>query len=550
VSRVFDVVGIDAVGLDVVGIGSMVVDRVHRCARILGPDEKGILGYGLGTGAVQELPGGVVLNHLAWAAALGLRAGIFGRQADDSAGRLLRGAMRSAGIEHDIAIEGESSSIAEIFIDERGDRSIYMAPGTTAGTTAEQVRTRHADFIRRARRLTSEVSQLPLAATLAALELAREAGIETAVDLDVPPSDALATLGDGETLDRVLRGADILKPSKAAALELVPEADGDALEIAHCLRERFGNRAVVVTDGAAGCAVSSDDFEGTVPGVLAKEVVDTTGAGDAFLAGLLTGLRHEIGWEDAARLANACGAACVEQLGAFPADPELARQRVLELYRGGTVELGASRGRAGSLDPHPAAAGLAVLECGAREMQGLRGRHDGEALVAAAEIIEAAERKGGRVHVTGVGKAEHVAHYAASLFSSTGVPAAFLHSTEAMHGSLGQVVAGDVVIAISNSGCTEELGQVVDSLAKFDAPVVAVTGGLDSRLARSASAVLDAAVCEEGGPLGLAPRASVAAEILVIAALGALLQARRDFGHEDYARFHPAGELGRRARDD
>jgi D-arabinose 5-phosphate isomerase GutQ len=290
-----------------------------------------------------------------------------------------------------------------------------------------------------------------------------------------------------------------------------------------------------------------------VPGALAKEVVDTTGAGDAFLGGLLAGLRHELGWEEAARLANACGAACVEQLGAFPADPELARRRVLELYSGGSggkVELGAFRGRVASREPHPAAAGLAVLECGAREMQSLRGRHDGEALVAAAEIIEAAERKGGRVHVTGVGKAEHVAHYAASLFSSTGVPAAFLHSTEAMHGSLGQVVAGDIVIAISNSGCTEELGQVVDSLAKFDAPVVAVTGGLDSRLARSASAVLDAAVCEEGGPLGLAPRASVAAEILVIAALGALLQARRDFGHEDYARFHPAGELGRRAHDD
>jgi len=544
--------------LDVVGIGSMVVDRVHRCARILGPDQKGILEDRLGAGAVREFAGGVVLNHLAWAAALGLRAGIFGRQADDPAGRLLRSAMEAAGIEYDIAIvgaivgetEAESSSVAEIFIDERGDRTIYMAPGTTAGTTAEQVRTAHADFIRRAGRLTTEVSQLPLAATLAALQIAREAGIPTVVDLDVPPSDALATLGDAETLDQVLRSADLLKPSKAAAAELVPEAGGDALEIAHCLRERFGNGVVVVTDGAAGCAISALDFAGSVAGVRAKEIVDTTGAGDAFLAGLLVGLRHEIGWEDAARLANACGAACVEQLGAFPGDPELARLRVLELYAGRSFELGDSAGVAKAQHPHPAAAGLAVLECGAREIEDLRRRHDGAAFMAAAELIEAAEGGGGRVHVTGVGKAEHVAHYAASLLSSTGIPAAFLHSTEAMHGSLGQVVAGDVVIAISNSGATEELGQVVACLEGFDAPVVAVTGGLESRLARTASVVLDAAVTREGGPLNLAPRASVAAEILVIAALGAVLQERRNFGRDDYVRCHPAGELGRRAREE
>jgi sugar/nucleoside kinase (ribokinase family) len=90
---------------------------------------------------------------------------------------------------------------------------------------------------------------------------------------------------------------------------------------------------VVVTDGEAGCAIHAPDFVGLVP---AQKVVpvDTTGAGDAFLGGLLVALRHRFRWEDAGALANACGAACAEQIGAFPEEPERARSRVAELYSG------------------------------------------------------------------------------------------------------------------------------------------------------------------------------------------------------------------------
>ena len=123
--------------------------------------------------------GGVVLNHLGWAAALGLRTGIFGKQADDEAGRFLRAAMDALGIEHQLVLDGSATSLAEIFVDDAGARAIYMAPGATAETSAAQVRTQHAAFIRRAARLTTEVSQLPLAAALAALEIARAAGIPT-----------------------------------------------------------------------------------------------------------------------------------------------------------------------------------------------------------------------------------------------------------------------------------------------------------------------------------------------------------------------------------
>jgi len=171
-------------------------------------------------------------------------------------------------------------------------------------------------------------------------------------------------------------------------------------------------------------------------------------------------------------------------------------------------------------------------------------------LQAAAELIEATEAAGGRVHVTGVGKPEHVAHYGASLLSSTGIPATFLHATESLHGSLGQLVPGDVVIAISNSGTTSECLLAVQAIRGYGGKLIAVTGGLSSPLAEAADVTLDAGVREEGGPLGLAPRASVAAEILVIAALGAVLQERRALDRDDYAARHPAGALGKQARGD
>jgi D-arabinose 5-phosphate isomerase GutQ len=197
---------------------------------------------------------------------------------------------------------------------------------------------------------------------------------------------------------------------------------------------------------------------------------------------------------------------------------------------------------------HDAAAGLHVLDVAARELTELRKRHDGVSLAAAASLVEDAEAKGGRVHVTGVGKPEHVAHYAASLLSSTGTPATFMHATEALHGSLGQIVPGDVVIAISNSGTTSECLLAVEAVKGYGGRVIAVTGGLESPLAKAADVTLDAGVKDEGGPLGLAPRASVAAEILVLSALGAVLQARRGLDRAAYAARHPAGALGKKAR--
>jgi arabinose-5-phosphate isomerase len=526
---------------DVAGIGSMVVDRLHRVPRVLGSEEKGIL-RALPNGKPEQVfVGGVVLNHLGWGAVLGLRTGIFGKQAEDENGRFLRAAMDGLGIERDLVLDGSASSFAHIFVDDAGGRAIYMAPGATSETTPEQIRDRHAAFIAGSRRVSTEVSQLPLDAVLEVLRIAEEAGVASVVDLDVPPSDAVPGLGDQATLEAVLRRATLLKPAKAAARELLPSAGADALAIAEGMRARFGNQAVVVTDGEAGCAIAAGGVALRVPAYPAKEVVDTTGAGDAFLGGLLAALARGLDWRDAGKLANACGTACVEKLGAFPERPEQARARVLELYDGAPLSLPPLPAKSSAAPTHQAAA---VFDVALEELAELRRRLDPAAFDAAIALIRQSEAAGGRVHVTGVGKPEHVAHYAASLFSSTGTPATFLHGTEAVHGSAGQLVSGDVVIAVSNSGETDELCRTVDAVRQLGAKLIAVTGDPGSRLARSADAVLDAGVAREGGGLGFAPRASVAAELLVLAALSAALESECGFSRADYNARHPSGKLG------
>ncbi len=530
--------------LDVVGIGSMVVDRLHRCSQILATDQKGILRSVEGQGPVRISVGGVVLSHLGWAAALGLRTGIFGKQADDGNGRFLRGAMDRLGMEQNLTLDGSATSLSEVFVDDAGGRAVYMAPGATAEITVDDLHQNHTEFLQCAARLTTEISQLPLDVALEALHLARAAGLETVVDLDVPFADAVPKLGDEETFYKVLRSATLIKPSKSAARKLLGDENADALALAEAMQKQFGSD-VVVTDGAAGCAIAAKDFSGAVPAYPAK-VLDSSGAGDAFLGGLLAGLHHQLSWIDAAKLANACGAACVEQLGAFPHDALVVRARVIELYDGAPFAMAPAREKELEEAPHHEAASTVATI--AEELVALRCRIDTEAFDRAIDVILEAERSGGRVHVTGIGKPEHVAAYMASLLASTGTPATFLHGTEAVHGSAGQVVSGDVVIAISNSGETQELLAAVRAVKALGGKIIAVTGKCNSSLAGLAEVVLDAGVAREGGGLGFAPRASIVAAITVLGALAAALEARRGFTRAQYHARHPAGKLGEISR--
>lgn len=163
---------------------------------------------------------------------------------------------------------------------------------------------------------------------------------------------------------------------------------------------------------------------------------------------------------------------------------------------------------------------------------------------AAAQLILESQAHGGRLHITGIGKPGHVSAYMASLLSSTGNPCYFLHGTEAVHGSCGQLVAGDVVIAISNSGETGELKSTVLAVKNNGCKVIGVSGNPESWLAKESDAFLFAGVKAEGGPLNRAPRNSILAETLTLQALSVALQVEQDWDPVRYVRCHPGGALG------
>lgn len=152
----------------------------------------------------------------------------------------------------------------------------------------------------------------------------------------------------------------------------------------------------------------------------------------------------------------------------------------------------------------------------------------------------------GRVVVMGMGKSGHIGRKIAATLASTGTPAMFVHPAEASHGDLGMVTAADVVLAISNSGETAELTEVLPVLIRQGVPLVAITGGMQSALARQARVTLDSSVAREACPLNLAPTASTTAQLAMGDALAVALLDARGFREEDFARSHPGGALGRK----
>lgn len=170
---------------------------------------------------------------------------------------------------------------------------------------------------------------------------------------------------------------------------------------------------------------------------------------------------------------------------------------------------------------------------------------DLDALNRAADMICRAKAQGNRLHVTGIGKPGHVAGYLASLFSSTGTPAYFLHGTEAVHGSCGQLVEGDIVICISNSGETAEMKATAAAIRNNGCKIIGVTGNPNSWLAAFADLHLCAHVDNEGGPLNRAPRTSILTETFVLQVLSVILQDRCAITPQEYVKRHPGGSLGK-----
>jgi len=163
-----------------------------------------------------------------------------------------------------------------------------------------------------------------------------------------------------------------------------------------------------------------------------------------------------------------------------------------------------------------------------------------------AQAVRAILNVTGRVVVMGMGKSGHVGRKITATLASTGTPAMFVHPAEASHGDLGMVKETDLVIAISNSGESDELAAILPVLKRQGVPLVALTGGLDSTLAHHADIVLNTGVLKEACPLNLAPTASTTAQMAMGDALAVALLDARGFKAEDFARSHPGGALGRR----
>jgi arabinose-5-phosphate isomerase len=192
---------------------------------------------------------------------------------------------------------------------------------------------------------------------------------------------------------------------------------------------------------------------------------------------------------------------------------------------------------------HPAIAeAKRVLQVEAAAILGLIDHLD-QSFADAVELIATCT---GRVVTMGVGKSGIICKKISATLASTGTPSFFMHPTEAIHGDLGMVVRGDVVLAVSNSGETEELIRLMPTIKRVGAEVVAITGNPASTLAKAADHHLSAAISQEACPLGLAPTASTTATLALGDALAMALLLRKGFKEEDFAFLHPGGKLGKR----
>src|SRR3984957_15024439 len=164
----------------------------------------------------------------------------------------------------------------------------------------------------------------------------------------------------------------------------------------------------------------------------------------------------------------------------------------------------------------------------------------------AVELIVECGRRRGRVVVTGIGKSGIIAQKLVATFNSTGTPALFLHPAEALHGDLGMLAPGDVVVAISYGGETAEIVALLGTIKRLALPLVTLTGNVRATLAAASDVVLDTSVREEACSLNLAPTASTAAAMAMGDALAIALLERRGFSHDDFAALHPGGRLGKK----
>jgi fructokinase len=295
--------------VDVVGIGSCAVDFFAIVPRLLGSEEK------INATRMEIHAGGVTANMLTQVARLGTSTGWLGLIGDDENGRIIQKAftedgMDLSGVE---VVRGERSALTWIPVNPGGERCIYMFPNVTGKLSVLHVKNRFANHIRGAKHFHTEASQLPIVPLKEAIKVAKEANVRVFFDMDVTPRFfAQMNLGKQEELCDALRLVDVLKPCKAAAREMTGVSDYNRM--ADQLLN-LGPKVVAITEGEDGCLIATREKRVQVP-AFRVNVVDTTGAGDAFMGGLSYGLLQGWDLERVGIFANACAALCCTKVGA------------------------------------------------------------------------------------------------------------------------------------------------------------------------------------------------------------------------------------------
>ena len=195
---------------------------------------------------------------------------------------------------------------------------------------------------------------------------------------------------------------------------------------------------------------------------------------------------------------------------------------------------------------HPKLEGIAlkILKSEAHELLNVADRIDDSVVKAAKMLLN----HDGKVIVCGVGKSGLIGQKIVATFCSTGTQAVFLHASDALHGDLGVYRPGDPTILISKSGATDEVVRLIPLLREFNSPLIGIIGNNDSTLADKVDIVLDSTVSSEADPLGVVPTNSTTVTMAIGDALAAVLMTAKQFNQEDFARFHPGGNLGRRLK--
>jgi len=295
--------------VDVVGIGSCAVDFFAIVPRLLGSEEK------INATRMEIHAGGVTANMLTQVARLGTSTGWLGLIGDDENGRIIQKAftedgMDLSGVE---VVRGERSALTWIPVNPGGERCIYMFPNVTGKLSVLHVKNRFASHIKGAKHFHTEASQLPIVPLKEAMRIAKDAGVRIFFDMDVTPRFfAQMNLGKQEELCDALKLVDVLKPCKAAAREMTGVTDYN--RIADQLLN-LGPKVVAITEGEDGCLIATKEKRVQVP-AFRVNVVDTTGAGDAFMGGLSYGLLQGWDLERVGIFANACAALCCTKVGA------------------------------------------------------------------------------------------------------------------------------------------------------------------------------------------------------------------------------------------